>query len=195
MFDNVFLWAQVVGLFAMIFSIVSWQLKNPRHIILMNVPGCSLWAIQYIMLGGITGALMNIFSVFKDGALGFVRCSIVPYIISAYLLLIWAFGIYFFNNWFDSLALAGGTISNLALLKRDNRALMSRACIASQICWITYNSIVGAWIALICGVLVTVSSLIGMYRHENWEIGKCYKSFLPSVARFLFVFPNLKLFP
>ena len=176
-------------------SVIAWQLKKPRHIILMSVPGGSLWAIQYILLDAPTGAIMNIFAVLKDGALGFVRCSFVPYIVGAYMVLIWAFGLYFLTHWYDLLALFGASVSNIALLKRDNRPLIARACIASQLCWIAYNSIVGAWIALACGILVAISSFVGMYRHENWNIGICYRHFIPNLVRSLFDFSKLKTYP
>lgn len=188
--EQYFIWAQIIGFFAMCFSITAWQLKKPNHIVLCYVPSGTLWSLQYLILGAPLGALMNASSALKDGALGFIKPQYIGFIIGSFLCLIWPAGLYFFQNWYDIFPLLGTTIINLALLKRDDRPFISRAIIVGQICWMTYNVIVGAWMGLACGLLVSTSSMIGMARHENWEIGKCYRSFLPSLMRSLMIKPQ-----
>lgn len=193
--ENTFLWAQIIGLFAMTFAVSAWQFKNPRHIILCFVPANTLWAIQYFMLGAWLGVIMNICSVAKDGALAFIHERYVAYLIGAFLAVAWGFGLYSFTHWYDILPLAGVTTVNLALLQRDNRPLYARACILTGCFWLGYNIIVHSWMGTCCSTLVIISSIVGMARHENWALGQCYKSFLPSLARSLFVFPNFRTYP
>ena len=189
-FTNIFLWVQVIGLAAMSINILAWQLKNPRHIIFSYVPACSLWALQYILLNAPLGAIMNIFSVIKDSFLTFVHEIYVTYIIGAFLLTIWCVGLYYFNHWYDILPLFGATVTNVALLQRDNRSFVARGAICTQVFWITYNLIVGSYMAALSGLMVVGSSTIGMARHEEWEIGKCYRTFGPSLMRSLFLTPR-----
>lgn len=190
--EGVFLWAQVVGLFAMVVSIGAWQLKNPRHIILCNVPSAALWTVQYMMLGAPLGAVLNITSLVKDGALAFIKDKYVPYLIGGFLCVLWAFGLYFFEHWYDILPLIGGSIVNLTFLQRDNRALCARGTIICCLFWIVYNAIVCSWMGVACASLVIMSSMISMARYEEWSLGQCYKSFFPSISRSLFVFPRLE---
>lgn len=194
-FHSALFWAQIFGLVAMSINILSWQIKNPRWIIFSYCPASALWAIQYLLLGAPLGAIMNICGSCKDGALAFIKDKYVPFLIGAFLTVTWCVGLYFFKNWFDVLPLIAGTIINLALLQRDNRPLVSRAGVIATSCWIIYNYIVGSYMGFICGCLVIISSTVGMARFEKWDIGKCYKSFLPSLARSLFIFPNFRTYP
>ena len=193
--EGTFLWAQIIGLFAMSLAVGAWQLKNSRHIILCYVPANSLWAIQYLLLGAPLGALMNICSVFKDGALGFISERFVRHIILTFLIVAWSVGLYSLTHWYDLLPLVGVSILNIALLQRDNRSLYARAGVICASLWLIYNLIVHSWMGACCSTFVIISSVTGMARHEAWIIGRCYKSFLPSLARSLFVFPNWRTYP
>lgn len=193
--DSVFIWAQIIGLAAMSINILSWQLKNPRHIIFCYIPACSLWAIQYVLLHAPLGVVMNVLSVIKDSFLSTVKEIYVRCVIGGFLVSIWGIGLYFFSEWYDILPLIGGTIINLGLLQRDNRSLMARAGIGGQFFWITYNLIVGSYMAAISGCLLIISSTIGMARHEEWILGRCHRTFVPSLARSLFIFPQWRTYP
>ena len=188
--ESYFIWAHLLGFFAMCISIMAWQIKNPRHIILCYVPSGILWGTHYMLLGAPLGAIMNFCSAGKDSALAFIRKSYVPYLIIIFLSIVWIVGIHNFEYWYDILPLIGVSIINLSLLQRDKRSLVARATMGGQACWIIYNVIVGAWMGVACCLLVSTSSIIGMARHEKWEIGKCYRTFGPSLMRSLFLTPR-----
>ena len=194
-FSSELFWAQIIGFFAMMICITAWQLKNSRHIILCYVPANTLWAIQYLMLGAPMGAFLNICAVAKDCGLGFAADKYVKKIIVVFLLVVWGTGLYLFNQWYDILPILAATILNIALIQRDNRSLYARACIATCLLWMTYNIIVHSWMAAACACFVMASSTVGMIRYEGWVIGRCYRSFLPSLMRSLFVFPNFRTYP
>lgn len=193
--SSVFLWAQVIGFVAMGINILSWQLKNPRHIILSYVPANTLWAIQYMMLGAPVGAMINLCSAAKDGGLAFVKDKYVPFLIGSFLCVVWIVGLHFFQAWHDLLPLIAGTILNLSLLQRNNRPLYARASLTACALWLVYNVIVGSWIGTLSACLVMTSSIIGMARHEEWALGQCYKKFTPNLARSLFAVPNFRTYP
>ena len=174
---------------------MAWQIKNPRLIIFSYCPACTLWAIQYFLLGAPLGVILNICSAGKDGLLAFIDEKFVPFLIGAFLFFVWSIGLSFFTHWYDILPILAGTIINIALLQRDNRALVARASIAASLCWIMYNLIVHSYMGFASGCFVILSSMIGMARYEEWELGKCYRTFLPSITRSLFVFPNFRTYP
>ena len=186
-----FLLIQIIGLTAIAVEICTQQIKNPRLIILCSTPANLLWALQYVMLGAPAGATTNGAGAFKNLGVFFLKQKWRPYIIGLYILTAWGLGLYLFSAWYDILPLLAVTALNLAFLQAENRPLIARAIIINCSLWIVYNAIVASWMGLICACLVICSSIIGMYRHENWDIGKCYKSFLPTLARSLFIFPKL----
>ena len=49
--DSIFIWAQIIGFVAMTITAMSWQLKNPRHIILCDIPN---FYLLYQHISGIT---------------------------------------------------------------------------------------------------------------------------------------------
>jgi len=193
MLDNIFLWAQVIGFVGLCVNIVSWQLKNSRHILMCHIPGRTLMAIQYIMLGAPLGAVMDTLSVFRDSGLVFMKEKYILYIISTFLCAAWGIGLCFYQSWYDILPLIGVTIIGLSLSQKNNRALIARGQATSSLSFVVYNIIVGSYMGLACGLFVIASSLVGMYRHEKWVLGVCYKSFLPSLYRSLFF--NFRTYP
>ena len=195
MFDNIFFWAQAIGFVAMSIRIISWQLRNSRHIIFCGMPAGALWTIHYLMLGAPLGALMNVLAVLRDGALSFIKERHVLLVIFCFCGIMWLTGLYFSRFWYDLLPLIGNSISAISFIYRSNRPLIARAAILANLPWLVYNFIVGSWIGVGSATLMIISSIIGMYRHESWEIGNCYKSFVPSVTRALLVFPNFRTYP
>lgn len=191
---NAFLWAQALGLIALSINITAWQLENSRHIIMCHIPARILMAIQYIMLGAPLGAIMDICAVFRDTGITFSQDKFSRYIILICLFSSWVVGLYFSESWYDALPMIAVTIGNIALLYREDRSLYARMVIIASFFFIIYNIMVGSWMGLACGILVIVSSIIGMYRYEGWNLGKCYRSFLPNFARSLLVFPNFRTY-
>lgn len=177
-------------------TIIAMQLKNPRHIILSGVPSGMLWATQYFLLGATMGAIANASSALKNLLSAFVPQHYLPYILGLYLTMIWGIGLYNLSAWYGICPLIGASTPTIALLiNRDNRRLYARAVIICCAFWACYNSIVGSWMGLCCDTLTITSSLIGMYRHEQWDIGKCYRTFLPSLYKSLFSNPIPKTYP
>ena len=187
MFDNIFVWAQVIGCGGLLLNIISWQLKTPRNIIVMTIPSNFLWATHYIMLGAPLGAITNLCSVIRNTGLVIVRDHLVPYFIYSFLLLTWVIGLYFYEFWYDVLPLVSASIMNLGLLRRNNRPLIARTTVIYCILGLIYDVIVGSLVGFICGIFIVASAIIGMYRHENWNLNKSpinlFKSlFIPPPA-------------
>ncbi len=171
MFDNPFLWAQIAGFMAMSCGVISMQFKNPKHIILSGVPGGLLWATQYTLLGAPMGAIANAGGALKSLVISFLPQSKLPYVLGFYLVMIWSIGLYNLTAWYALIPLMGASTTSVVLLiNKDNRALYVRAIIVGCLLWACYNMTVGAYMGLACDTLTIVSSIIGMARHENWNM-------------------------
>jgi hypothetical protein len=188
--DSVFICAQIIGFCAMCFSVTAWQVKEPRKIYALYVPSSLLWSFQYILLGAPVGAIIAICSASKDAGLAFANPNHKKYFVSAYIVLVVGFGAYYFQSWISLFPILAALSLNATILLTDKKDIIARAVILSQIFFILYNLNTGAWMAVVCSVLVIVSSIIGMARHEEWDIGRCYKSFAPSLMRSLLIKPQ-----
>lgn len=187
-FQNTFLVAQIFGLCAMTCSIIAWQLKNPRHILRCYVPSSLFWSVQYYLLGAYSAVATCILAAIKDFIMSYIPRYLSKYVIATFLISIWFFGLPLVETSIHLIPLFVISAFNLTLLQPDNRGLMSRVNILCQIGWFIFNLSVGAWMGMICSIFVMSSAATGMARHEQWEIGKCYRTFLPSLHRALFNF-------
>ena len=188
LFENTFLMAQIFGLCAMTFSICAWQLKNPRNILRCYVPSSLFWAVQYFLLGAYSAVITSVVVAFKDFILSYLPKEKTKFFIPVFLVFIWSVGIPFVKEPLHIIPLIIITIFNITLLQPDNRGLISRSTVLCQIGWLVFNFSVGSWMGVACSIFVMSSAITGMARVEAWEIGKCYRTFLPSIRRSLFDF-------
>lgn len=185
LFQNTFLVAQVFGFCAMLCSVVAWQLKNPRHILLVYVPSSLFWSVQYFLLGAYSAAATSLMAACKDLIISYISAQWVKFIIIIFLIFVWCIGLPLAEKPIHLIPLFIITIFNLTLLQPDNRCLMSRVNVLCQIMWLIFNMSVGAWMGVACSIFVACSALSGMNKYEEWEIGRCYRTFLPSLGRAL----------
>lgn len=57
--------AQAVGIVAMVFNIMSYQMKTSKGVITMQLFGGALFAVNFFMLGALVGGMLNILAVFR----------------------------------------------------------------------------------------------------------------------------------
>ncbi len=193
--DSIFIYAQIAGFIAMCFSIAAWQFKKQEHILLCYVPSGFFWCVQYLLLGAYNGALFSFVAMFKDTALAKSGRAYLKYIVGAFIVFNIGLVSVFYKSAFDVLPLVICLLVNLPLLKKDNRYWMTRCNILAQICWMAFNLHAHAYMGVMCSTLIITSTFLGMARHEKWELGKCYKSFLPSLGRSLFNFNTPQTYP
>lgn len=193
--DSIFIYAQIAGFVAMCFSITAWQLKKQEHILLCYIPSGFFWSIQFFLLGAYSAALFSFLCMFKDGALAKLPRKYFKFIVSVF------FGVnvviisVLFRSAFDLIPLLIILLVNIPLMTKDNRYWIARCNILAQCCWIIFNLHNGAFVGVICASVIITSSIIGMARHEKWNVGKCYKSFLPSIGRSLFSINTPQTYP
>lgn len=192
---DTFLWAQGLGLIAMAIGLCAWQMKNPKKIMLTLAGSDGIWAIQYLLLGAHTGGALLIGTFIRNSCSAFLSAQKMKYVLVGYLCLAIGITIFTYKAWFDILPFIGTLIFSLSLLKKDQRSIVARASIIGNISWTTYALLSHSYLGAFYGLFIMVSSLIGMYRHENWVLGKCFKTFPPSFMRSLFVVPSFRTYP
>ncbi len=170
--------AQGIGILAMLFNILSYQSKEQKKIIAMQLCGGGLFAVNFLMLGATVGGILNILAavravvfLFKEKLKtdhiawlwGFVLSYIAVYILNFTL-----FGKEptLFNLLIEILPVIGMTALNIGF--RLKKAADVRRCgLVSSPAWLIYNIAAGSWGAILCEVLTLGSILVGMVRHDK----------------------------
>ena len=59
-------WIQAIGIVAMAMNIIAFQFKNKRTLLMLICVGSTLFSINMLMLGAITGGIMNILGAIRS---------------------------------------------------------------------------------------------------------------------------------
>jgi hypothetical protein len=193
--DSIFIWAQVIGFIAVTMNVLIWQIKKPERIIAAYIPTNLLWTIQYLMIGGLIGALISFLSVIRD--ISFLSFAKKHHNHMIYLTLTCTviIGIYQYEYFIDLLPILGIIAFNVGLFKKDNRGFFARCSLINSFAWLIYCVYLLSIPGVLSSVFSMTSVIIGMARYEEWSIGKCYRSFPPSILKSLFSFPTPQTYP
>lgn len=170
--------AQAIGIVAMLFNILSYQSKQQKQIIALQLCGGTLFAVNFLMLGATIGGILNILGairaivfLFKDKLksdriswlFGFVFLYIAVYVLNFTL-----FGKESSprNLIIEILPVIGMTALNIGY-RLKNASDVRRCGLVSSPAWLIYNLASGSWGAIACEVMTLVSIIIGMLRHDQ----------------------------
>lgn len=170
--------AQIIGIFAMLFNILSYQGKRQKTVIAMQLFGAGLFALNYLLLGAAVGGVLNILGtiravvfLFKDKLktdrlpwlIGFTVSFVVVYILN---FTVFGKPVTVFNLVIEVLPVIG--MVALTVGYRLKKAADVRKCgLISSPSWLIYNIVVGSWGAIICEVFTLISILVGILRHDK----------------------------
>lgn len=169
--------AQIIGIMAMLFNILSYQGKKQSTVICLQLIGGLLFALNFFMLGATIGAILNVVAVlraiiflFKDKLkaekllwfLGFIAVYIAVYVLNFTVL---GKEPTAFNLLIELLPVIGMIALNVGF--RLKKASSIRKCgLVSSPAWLIYNIAVWSLGAIICEAVTLVSIFIGILRHD-----------------------------
>ena len=174
MFDII---AQAIGIVAMAFNILSYQMKGSRGVVLMQLFGGALFSVNFFMLGAYVGGILNLIGTFraivysnrekfKADSIFWLVLFILLYI-SSYILSFTAFGkeftlFYAVIELFPVIAMTATTLGF-----RSNKAKTIRLfALISAPSWLIYNIVFVSIGAIICEVFSLISIIIGIIRYD-----------------------------
>lgn len=169
--------AQVVGIVAMVFNILSYQGKKQSTVITLQLFGASLFAVNFFMLGATIGGIMNIIAAVR--AIVFVNKKrlraesiwwLIAFIIlflTAYVLTFTVFGKAFtlINALIELLPVIAMTVSTIGFRNGSAKAIRYWGLIGSP-SWLIYNIFNLAIGAIICEVVSLISIIVGIIRYD-----------------------------
>lgn len=170
--------AQIIGIFAAALNISSFQCKSKNKLIFIQLFGGLLFAANYLLLGAITGALMNGLAVvrailflykdklhIKDKLLvgGFILAFLVSYALTFTI-----FGVEptAKNFILEALPIIGMSAATISFNMKNAKAVRFMTLILGSPSWLIYNIFVGSLGAILCEAFSIISIIIGIIRHD-----------------------------
>ena len=170
--------AQIIGIFAAAMNILSFQFKAKNRIILMQLFGGALFTVNFLLLGAITGSMMNILAMIRaalflykdklhlnDKALvGGLMASFV----AVYILSFTVFGTepILKNFVVEALPVIGMGAATISFNMKNGTAIRILGITLSSPSWLIYNIFVFSIGAILCEAFSIISIAIGIARHD-----------------------------
>lgn len=174
---------QAIGVLGAALNIISYQFKRQRTLILISLASQIIFCVSYIMLGAVTGGILNGIGVircivyynkdkFKSDKIWWLFGFIVLYVAS-YVLNFTVLGKTFDvkNAILEVLPVIGMIASNIGLMLKEAKDIRRFALISSPV-WLIYNAINLAIAATVTEIIALVSVTIAIIRLDINRKGK-----------------------
>ena len=69
MFENMdlaMLIGQALGVVAVILGFITYQMKSPKRLLIVNLITCGVFCLHYLLIGAISGCVMNLIGSFRN---------------------------------------------------------------------------------------------------------------------------------
>ena len=172
---------QAIGFIAVMFFIISYQMKSNRVLFLFQLIGCLIFCLQFTLMGAYTGALSLLVNILRNTLLlkaekwAWVRSNITLAAIIALLILItactWA-------GWISLLPFFSVAITSIGYWTNDPKEIRYSQLVGSP-CTLIYDCLIHSWGGAISET-VTIISIIVSIKRFGWagsgkENSKVYK--------------------
>ena len=162
---------QCIGFCAMTLGILSFQRKTRVSILAFQMIASTLWALQFLLLGGYTGALQNVLCIIRGIVLmqkGKHKWASSYYTLAGIILCFAASGfitIGIEGAW-ALLPIAGSIASSAAQFATKEKTLRKLSLIVSPL-WLIYNVHTLSVAGIVCETFTIISIFIALYRFKE----------------------------
>lgn len=158
---------QLIGFLGLAISIIAFQFKKHRGIVLCKATSELVFALQYILLGAWTAAVLDFFSVVRNFLFyRFVKKgrSTLPVIIVFGIFVIMT-GFFTYDGFVSLLPIGSKLLTTISYgIKKEKwlRIITLPSCIL----WIIYNLYVNSIAGVLTDSMTLISLLIAMYKFD-----------------------------
>lgn len=170
--------AQVIGIFAMACNILSYQQKTQKGVLILQLGGGMLFAINFFMLGATIGGLLNVIAVIRaivfifkdklhtDHIAWFVGFIIIFAICYALTFTVFEKAPTPENFIIELLPVIGMVALTIGFRMKDAKSVRLLGLVSSP-AWLIYNIIALSIGAIICEAISIVSIFVGLIRFDK----------------------------
>lgn len=162
--------AQIVGLNGIICSLLSFQQKERKNVMLLQTTASGAFCVQLFMVGAITGGCLDSISFFRSLIFSqrHKKWASSPIWLCIFIAAMTAVGIMTWQDTSSILPIIGSLLSTLALWMKKPKHIRIISLFVGP-CWLIYNLIHGAYTGALNEVLAMASIIIGLIRHDLKE--------------------------
>ena len=161
--------AQIIGVFAVITFLLSYQQKKRKNIIVWNATSRILYILQYLILGAFEGVVLDILGTVssvaaqkKDSKI--IKKNLMFFIIGINLLILTA-GLFLYENIFSLFPIVGVILHTSAFWITEEKIIRRVSFIGSPF-WLVYNLASLAYGSAIGDILSMISIGTAIYRYD-----------------------------
>lgn len=156
---------QVIGGLGIVASVISFQCKKHRSILIFRTLNESIFAVQYFLLGAYTGMIMNLIGSVRNlifaHRVARGKKTTVPMIIFSVMFVV--FGIFFWQGPKSILVMIAKVLSTVAYGNKNTTVVRGIVLVTST-AWLIYNSCVFSIAGVLCEAFTLASVVLGIIR-------------------------------
>lgn len=161
--------ANIIGVFAVILFVLSYQMKHKRGIVLCNVISRALYVAQYFLLFAFEGAVLDIVGILasvlaQNSEKGFIKKHFKVIAIGVNVLIVIC-GILLYKNIFSLLPMMGVLLHTGAFWLKNEKHIRIVSFLGSPF-WLTYNLYSCAYGSAVGDLLTMCSIASAIYRYD-----------------------------
>jgi len=160
---------QIVSIVGMALTVLSFQLKTRKQILLFQSLGSSLWLLSYLLLGTWAGVYINGFFIVRNVIFYFRKDkkwaqSIVwlPIMVVASI----GAGALGYQTPWDLLPIVGAVIGTFSMYM-SNENMLRLLKLGESPCWLVYNCSIPNIGGIICELCSLTSLVVGLIRYRK----------------------------
>ena len=156
--------AQIIGIIAMLFNILSFQCKKKNHLILVLGMGSLLFSVNFLLLGSPSGAGLNLINIFR--AATFMNKKTHNNIFFAVCCILYiAVAVFTYESLWTMMLLLSQLVATYAIWYKDGGYVRKAQFFCISPIWLINNAFVTFTIGgIICEAFTIISVLISFVR-------------------------------
>jgi len=159
------IYIQLIGLLAFCIHVLSFYKKKPITILVYQITANFAYAVHYFLLGGISGAILDIISIFRN--ITFIRIKnnkVIASLLFIFLYLLITF--LFYEDYYSVFPFFGNTVYLLSIIRKDRKNLLIGGILCS-IFWLLYAIFVNSYVSIVTEIILILSNSIQLVRTKS----------------------------
>lgn len=160
---------QILSLIGMILTVLSFQLKGKKQILIMQTAGSAFFLASFILLESLSAVYLNVIFLIRNIIFYFradkkwARHKIWLYVL---LIAVTVAGSLGYRSLWDILPIIGSIFGTVAAYM-DNENMFRILKLGDSPCWFIYNMSIPSVGGLVCEAINIISIIIGLIRYRK----------------------------
>lgn len=160
---------QILSIIGMLLTILSFQLKSKKQILIMQTAGSVFFLASFILLGSLSAVYLNVIFLIRNIIFYFradkkwARHKIWLYVL---LIAVTVAGLLGYKSLWDILPIIGSIFGTIAAYM-DNENMFRLLKLGDSPCWLIFNISIPSGGGIICETINVISIIVGLIRYRK----------------------------